>query len=833
MKIKHLIIMVISAGIFNVHGQIISDFLTDTDNWHSEGDGVYYFEAAQGNPPGCFRVDDDATGDWNNAFAPVKFLGDWSMATSSDFLSVDLYNHFISGSPAAGTWVFQIAGPGGKAQAFVGEHPPYDIWTNYTATLDPSNWTMISGDWNTLLQQVTEVIVRAEYINGDEFVRLDNVTLSFTPVVIPVTPVICSDFEDGGYDGWSFASTGGISNSSSGGNPGRCIRISDGGGTSTAFTPPKFLGDWSLLDNHGADIRFDLKITDYSGPVVLSSYFLRISGPGGAATFLMDNQVNAALDRYKTFVFPIDQAYWSMESGSWANLLANVTEAEIIVEFINGSEVVWFDNFCISNLPPVADFTASGQIDFAGNPIQFYDMSLLGPDAWNWDFGDSQTSTDQHPVHIYNNAGIFDVGLTASNFFGSDNLVKTNYIEILPIDQCLKFEDNFDDNSINPVWSIKNGTWVETGGTIGQTSNFYTSGNLLGGCFSTTGSLLWNDYVLSCRMMSTDNDFIGLVFNRQDELNMYMFYWNLEGSYRRLVKWVNGAETVLAAENIGYTMNNWYDIRIYSIAGEITLLIDGKEVFSITDNTFTGGKAGLFCSGNQSSYWDDFRVACPGTPVDIKVMLEGAYNSGQMSTGLTQKSLIPFDNPYGAAPWNYAGNEGLTSLSNPDIVDWLLLEFRDAPSASQAVAATTVDRKAALLLKDGSVVSPYSNLPVYLSAEIANNLYVVVYHRNHLPVMSANPVALSGGSYSYDFTTSTGQAYGTGAQKDLGGVAGMIAGDINADGVIDNTDHTAWAGESGMAGYLSGDLNLDGEGDNPDKNDFWYQNRSKGSQIPE
>ena len=79
-----------------------------------------------------------------------------------------------------------------------------------------------------LLEQVNEFVVRVEYINGDEYDRIDNIQLSFTPVVIPVVPVVCSDFEDGGFDGWSFGFTAGVTNQATGGNPGRYIRITDG-----------------------------------------------------------------------------------------------------------------------------------------------------------------------------------------------------------------------------------------------------------------------------------------------------------------------------------------------------------------------------------------------------------------------------------------------------------------------------------------------------------------------------------------------------------------------------------------------------------------------------
>lgn len=836
MKNFALTILALFLALLITHAQVLSDFESgDTDSWHSEGDGDYYWEAGTGNPGACFRVDDDATGDWNNAFAPVKFLGNWSAATTADYLTADVFLHPIATSYGSGIFVFQISGPGGEARAFVGSQPTFDTWTTYTAYLDPANWTMLSGDWILLMQQVNELIVRAEYIQGDEFNRLDNVGLSFTPVIIPVAPVLCSDFEAEGYDGWSFSSTGGVSNSTTGGNPGRCIKINDGSSISKAYPPPKYLGDWTQIDFHNADIRVDIKITGYSGTLLTNSYFIQISGAGGVAQIQLNESITLAYDRYKTFVFPIEESSWTMISGTWSDLMDHVNSCEILVEFIDGSETIWMDNFCISNLPPIAEFNATVYTEFPGNPIQFYDLSVQGPVSWNWDFDDGNLSPDQHPEHIFLTSGIYDIDLTVDNHFGSDNISKPGYIEILPIDQCLKHEDDFNDNSFSPMWKTKNGTWSESSEILRQTSNDYVNGNYLEGCFAIIGSPQWENYIVSCDFRSTDDDYIGFVFNYQDETNMYMFRWGLQTPERILSKYENGVETILASDEIGYIENDWYHADIYSIAGNLVVAIDGVEIFSVFDDTFLTGKAGPYCWGNLSSYYDNFRVECPGVQIDINVMLEGAFVGTEMQTILNSNALLPEINPYVATPWNYPKTDGVLNYTNADIVDWVLVDFRDATTANTATPGTSIETKAALLLKDGQVISPYGGMPLYLNKTINENLFVAIFHRNHLGILSASPLIESGDIYTYDFTSGSGQAYGTDAQKDLGnGNYGSYAGDLNADGVIDDLDkNLAWGVDAGSSGYLPSDSNLDGESDNLDKNDFWLGNQSKNGQIPE
>jgi hypothetical protein len=110
----------------------------------------------------------------------------------------------------------------------------------------------------------------------------------------------------------------------------------------------------------------------------------------------------------------------------------------------------------------------------------------------------------------------------------------------------------------------------------------------------------------------------------------------------------------------------------------------------------------------------------------------------------------------------------------------------------------------------------------------------VIWHRNHLPVLSANPLVKTVTVYSYDFTSGENQAFGIDALKYLSiGIYGMIGGDANADGMIDTMDKDfSWLSEAGLSGYLSSDLNLDGQSSNIDKNDFWLPNTGSGSQLP-
>ena len=89
-----------------------------------------------------------------------------------------------------------------------------------------------------------------------------------------------------------------------------------------------------------------------------------------------------------------------------------------------------FDIVPVVEQPPVSDFAATPQSGNAPLAVSFTDLSTNIPTAWMWNFGDGDTSTLQNPTHTFAGAGAYTVTLTASNNFGSDTQVKTNFITV-------------------------------------------------------------------------------------------------------------------------------------------------------------------------------------------------------------------------------------------------------------------------------------------------------------------------------------------------------------------------------------------------------------------
>jgi hypothetical protein len=209
---------------------------------------------------------------------------------------------------------------------------------------------------------------------------------------------------------------------------------------------------------------------------------------------------------------------------------------------------------------------------------------------------------------------------------------------------------------------------------------------------------------------------------------------------------------------------------------------------------------------------------------NIKVIIEGAYSGGQMTTLLNTSGNIPLSQPYNVNPWKYSGTESVSSIPS-NVVDWVLVELR-------TTTTTTAYKRAAFLKNDGRLVDIDGVSPIKFSNAIAGLYYVVINHRNHLPLMTANKVDVNTNPVLYDIRSSQSQAYGTNAMKDLGGsVFGIYGGDTNGSNTIDATDRSSVWNNKNTSGLHSDDINLNGTVEATDRSIIW-NNRNISTQVP-
>jgi PKD repeat protein len=157
----------------------------------------------------------------------------------------------------------------------------------------------------------------------------------------------------------------------------------------------------------------------YSSGIFNKAFWLIATSPGWNAKMSFDIFVKA------------NQDYWVPNStfvqGGEGAMNAAVDLGYSCQDVVNAFAQVGITLVCPG--PPVADFSASplsGGVPFT---TTFTDLSQAAS-SWSWDFGDGGTSTAQNPTYTYNAIGVYTVTLTATNEFGSDAEVKTNYITV-------------------------------------------------------------------------------------------------------------------------------------------------------------------------------------------------------------------------------------------------------------------------------------------------------------------------------------------------------------------------------------------------------------------
>ena len=212
--------------------------------------------------------------------------------------------------------------------------------------------------------------------------------------------------------------------------------------------------------------------------------------------------------------------------------------------------------------------------------------------------------------------------------------------------------------------------------------------------------------------------------------------------------------------------------------------------------------------------------------VSVRAFLQGPYDGGTqtMTDALRSASLLPVIEPYSALGYGHVAGGGgasvpstvLATTGNNAIVDWVVVELRSATAP-----ATVVATRSALIQRDGDVVATdgVSPLTLYVAP---GNYHVAIRHRNHLGVMTASAVALSGTTTTVNLTSPATATFGTNARTAVGSTLALWPGNTNFDGQVKYTGTsndrdvvlTAVGGSTptNVANnvYSGADVNLDG-----------------------
>jgi len=184
----------------------------------------------------------------------------------------------------------------------------------------------------------------------------------------------------------------------------------------------------------------------------------------------------------------------------------------------------------LSDATPKAAFTADS---ISGEPpllVQFIDQSTNSPTSFYWDFGDGNSSTDQNPLHVYVDEGVYNVSLKVSNNYASDSLVKYAYI-IVQESPFGSFTDPRDGQTYETI-TIGKQVWLAENLNFktkfsGYYDNLQSNGEVYGSLYP------WEDAMIACPSG-----------------------WHLPSNEEWMILEMNLGMTAYEAENLGWRGTN-------------------------------------------------------------------------------------------------------------------------------------------------------------------------------------------------------------------------------------------------------------------------------------
>jgi len=218
--------------------------------------------------------------------------------------------------------------------------------------------------------------------------------------------------------------------------------------------------------------------------------------------------------------------------------------------------------------------------------------------------------------------------------------------------------------------------------------------------------------------------------------------------------------------------------------------------------------------------------AVPEVKVRLKAFLEGPFIAATslMSATLRTAGPVPLTEPYTGLGYTHVGGGGATTMpavlavsTTNAVVDWVVVELRNAGASTQVVAT-----RSALLQADGDVVAVDGTSDVSFSGVAPGGYYIALRHRNHLGIMTAVAATLTGTATLMDLSNGSVPLYGGAAATKVVGARNVLyAGDVDRNSILrytgQNNDRDPLLARIGGAvptatatGYFSEDVDLNG-----------------------
>lgn len=100
----------------------------------------------------------------------------------------------------------------------------------------------------------------------------------------------------------------------------------------------------------------------------------------------------------------------------------------------------------------------------------------------------------------------------------------------------------------------------------------------------------------------------GLVWHATDDRNYYLLRASLVEQKLRLYRVVKGVQQIVKQIDRPLPATGWHQLRIVHRGCEIKAIYDEAVLFRVCDNTFAGGRIGLWTKADAVTYFDDLSL---------------------------------------------------------------------------------------------------------------------------------------------------------------------------------------------------------------------------------
>lgn len=388
---------------------LVSAFAADGEGWRaSDVAATLSWQNSGGTPDGYLRGSrSGSTAAWHFV-SPHSWTGNWSSYKVLKF-DISIPTRHYPDADRAGMVV--IVGTNGAQLAWTASTPLW-TWTHYEVSLTPAVFGVDQATFDSVMTNVAEMRILAEFAAATESVGLDNVLVTETPPEAYQVD-LASRFSDGTIQGWRPVDDVTLSATEIG-QPGLGLFANDwmDGRLYKIATPVTWAGDWRQFRR----LSFDMQ---WAGAAAAHDNveLVRIFGANGNTLSWSNSLIGGV---WTNRSIPLLPETFGVSAAELQGVLEHVSEMWIFGEFGGSDDLTYLDNVVLTantNGPPrltqnfVSRFDASdeGWVVFDNGTLTWQAVGGISggglrcidagsgtarfqtPDAWSGDWRNFQT----------------------------------------------------------------------------------------------------------------------------------------------------------------------------------------------------------------------------------------------------------------------------------------------------------------------------------------------------------------------------------------------------------------------------------------------------------